>query len=287
MQKNQTCLVTGASGYLGRRVKAALEQRGWRVVELTRDPKPGSSAVKFQLGTGVSPETLAGAKAMVHCAYDFQQLSWADIHRVNVAGSEKLLRAARAAKIENIVSISSISAFDECRSLYGKAKLATENIAHSLGAFVIRPGLIYGDSPDGMFGKLINQVEKARVLPLFGGGSQIQYLIHEQDLTAFIADCAAGKIAPPKTPVTIAHERPWTFRQILETIAQAKGKKLSFLPVPWRLVWAGIKGAELCRVPLNFRSDSLVSLVYQNPNPSFVEQRELKIACRPFGIKEG
>ena len=281
----KTCLVTGASGYLGSRVKAALQQRGWRVVELTRKPDPGDHTKHFVLGEDVSPDIFSRARALVHCAYDFKQLSWDDIHRVNVAGSEKLLRAARSAKIENIVYISSISAFDECRSLYGKAKLETEKIAHSLGAFVIRPGLIYGDSPDGMFGKLISQVEKARVLPLFGGGSQIQYLIHEQDLTAFITDCAAGKIAPPKTPVTIAHEQPWTFRQILEAIARAKRKKLSFIPVPWRLVWAGIKGAELCRVPLNFRSDSLVSLVYQNPQPSFAEQRELKIVCRPFAMK--
>ena len=61
MQTNPICLVTGASGYLGRRVKAALEQRGWRVVELTRNPKPGGGAVKFQLGEDVSPEILAGA----------------------------------------------------------------------------------------------------------------------------------------------------------------------------------------------------------------------------------
>lgn len=283
----KTCLVTGASGYLGSRVKTALQQRGWRVVELTRKPDPGDHTRYFVLGEDVSPDIFSRATALVHCAYDFKQISWDDIHRINVMGSEKLLRAAQQARLASIVYISSISAFDQCRSLYGRAKLATEKVALDLGAFVIRPGLIYGDSPDGMFGKLIAQVEQAKVLPLFGGGAQIQYLIHEQDLTAFIADCAVGKIPPPKTPVTVAHEQPWTFRQILETIARAKGKKLSFIPVPWRLVWAGIKGAELCRVPLNFRSDSLVSLVYQNPNPSFAEQRELKIACRPFGMKVG
>jgi nucleoside-diphosphate-sugar epimerase len=281
----KTALVTGAGGYLGRRVKAAFEQRGWRVVELTRNPKSGSDAARFQLGEEVSPKILAGAKALVHCAYDFKPLSWADIHRVNVEGSEKLLRAARPARIEKVIYISSISAFGECRSRYGKAKLETEKIARSLGVFVLRPGLIYGDPPDGMFGKLIEQVKKARVLPLFGGGSQIQYLVHEADLCAVICDCAEEKFSPPETPVTIAHEQPWTFRQILETIARAKGKKLSFIPVPWRLVWAAIKCAELCRVPLNFRSDSLVSLIYQDPKPSFAEQRGLKIACRRFVFK--
>src|SRR5450432_2650081 len=101
----ETCLVTGAGGYLGGRVKAALEKRGWRVIELTHNPKSGGRAVRFQLGEELPPEILAGAKALVHCAYDFKQLSWADIHRVNVEGSEKLLRAARQARIEKVIYI--------------------------------------------------------------------------------------------------------------------------------------------------------------------------------------
>ena len=255
------------------------------MVELSRNPKPGSNGKKFALGEEVSAETFNGMTALVHCAYDFKQLSWDDIHRVNVAGSEKILRAARAAKVQNIIYISSISAFEGCRSLYGKAKLETERIALELGAFVIRPGLIYGDSSGGMFGKLIEQVERAKILPLFGGSSQIQYLVHEQDLCMFICDCADGKFSPPKIPVTVANEQPWTFREILEAIARAKGKTIAFVSVPWRFVWVGIKCAELLRVPLSFRSDSLVSLIYQNSKPSFIEQRELKISCRPFAVR--
>jgi len=157
------CLVTGAGGYLGGCVKRALEQRGWRVTGLTRQPAPGVSDVQFQLGGEVSPADLAGAQALVHCAYDFKQVSWAGIHATNVAGSEKLLRAARQAKIGPVVYISSISAYEGCRSLYGKAKLAIEKVADALGAVVIRPGLIYGDRPAGMFGRLVRQVEQARV----------------------------------------------------------------------------------------------------------------------------
>ena len=276
--------MTGTGGYLGSRVKAALQQRGWRVVELTRNPQPGSDGIRFQLGGEISPADLSGAKALVHCAYDFQELSWTGIHSTNVAGSETLFRAARQAKVENLVHISSISAYEGCRSLYGKAKLETESIAHSLGVTVIRPGLIYGEPPAGMFARLVRQVESARVLPLFGGGSQIQYLVHEQDLSESICRAAAAEVSSPGVAVTIAHEQPWTFRQVLEEIARAKRKRISFLPVPWRLLWAAIKFGELCHLPLNFRSDSLISLMYQNPNPSFAPQRQLGIRCRPFRL---
>ncbi len=222
-----TCLVTGARGYLGSRVKTGLQSRGWKVVELTREPRADVPAVRFQLGEDVSAQLLGGADALVHCAYDFKQLSWSRIQAINVAGSAKLFRAAREAKVRTLVEISSISAFEGCRSLYGKAKLETEKIAQDLGVISIRPALIWGDEPAGMFGRLVAQVESARVLPLFGGGRQIQYLTHEQDLCELIYSCVATKISPGPGPITFADEQPWTFRGILEEIARAKAKKIS------------------------------------------------------------
>jgi nucleoside-diphosphate-sugar epimerase len=183
-----------------------------------------------------------------------------------------------------VVCISSISAFKGCRSLYGQAKLEIEKIARSFGALTLRPGLIHGEPPAGMFGRLVHQVEHSRVLPLAGGGRQIQYLVHDSDICALVARFGAGALAVPADPVTLAHEQPWTFRQILEAIARARGKKLRFVPLPWRLLWTAIKCAEAGGIRLGFRSDSLVSLMYQNPNPSFALARELGAACRPFRV---
>ena len=277
--------VTGATGYLGSRVKAALERSGWRVVSLSRNPPAGSGGVRFRLGDEVVGASLAGATALVHCAYDFKEVSWARIRAVNVQGSEKLFRSARQANIKNLVYVSTISAFEGCRSLYGKAKLESEAVAHACGAVVLRPGLIFGEPSAGMFDRLVRQVQHSRVLPLFNGGSQLQYLVHDEDLSNIIAWCAAGVFVPLNSAITVAHEQPWTFRQILEEIARACGKRISFLPLPWRLFWAGLKFGELCHLPLSFRSDSLLSLMYQNPTPSFDAQRKLGISCRPFQFR--
>jgi nucleoside-diphosphate-sugar epimerase len=279
---SHTCLVSGIGGYLGGAVARLFRSRGWTVKGLTREPAPGSGDVRFQLGESVSPDALAGASALIHCAYDFKPLRWPDIHRVNVEGTARLFEAARQAGVKRMVHVSSISAFEGCRSLYGKAKLETEVMAADFGAFVIRPGLIYGLPPAGMYGRLVTQVQSARFLPLFGGGSQIQYLVHDEDLCGFICACADGGIKQPNKAITVANPQRWTFRQILEEIARGMNKKISFLPVPWRLVWAAIKTGEACHVPLNFRSDSLVSLMYQNPNPSFELQNGMGVNFRPF-----
>src|ERR1043166_1874243 len=108
------CLVTGTGGYLGGCVKRALDLRGWQVIGLTRQPRPGSSDVRFQIGHEVASAEFGGAPGRVHCAYDFKALSWKAIQATNVAGSEKLLQAARQVGVERLVCISSISAYDGC-----------------------------------------------------------------------------------------------------------------------------------------------------------------------------
>jgi nucleoside-diphosphate-sugar epimerase len=284
MNNQPVCAITGSNGYVGGCLKNFLASRGWEIRELTRQPKPGSRGVAFQLGGDVSRQSLAGVTALVHCAYDFKPLKWQEIAAVNVTGTQKLFQAARAAGVQRIVFISSISAYDGCRSLYGRAKLAIEKIAREQGALTLRPGLVYGPGPGGMFGKLTAQVRKAKVIPMIGDGSQIQFLVHHEDLSAFVARSLEPSAPWETRLLTAANEQPWAFKQLLLEIAQGLDKKVSFIPLPWRLVWAGLKGAETCGLRLNFRSDSLVSLMYQNPRPDFSANARAGLICQPFDI---
>jgi nucleoside-diphosphate-sugar epimerase len=279
------CAITGSNGYVGGCVKNHFAARGWEILELTRAPKENSRGVKFQLGAEISSSVFENVGALVHCAYDFKPLSRDEIRAVNVEGSRKLFLAAREAKIQKIVFISSISAYDGCRSLYGQAKLEIEKIALENGGLVIRPGLVYGSGPGGMFGKLAAQVRKSSVIPMIGDGSQIQFLVHEEDLCAFLEKFCAEQIKLSPRILTAANAQPWPFKKLLLEIARALGKNPKFIPLPWRFVWAGLKCAELCGLKLNFRSDSLVSLMYQNPSPDFSANFQVGLNCRPFEIE--
>jgi nucleoside-diphosphate-sugar epimerase len=280
------CAITGGGGYVGGGVKNYFSARGWEILELTRRPKPNSRAVKFQLGEEIPPTAFENAGAFVHGAYDFQPLRRDEIRAVNVEGSQKLLAAARAAGIPKIIFISSISAFDGCRSLYGKAKLEIEKIALENGALVIRPGLVYGNDSGGMFGKLAAQIRNSSVIPMIGDGSQSQFLVHHEDLCAFIERYAAGSVEIAPRVLTAANGQPWPFKKLLLEIARAMDKKPKFIPLPWRLVWFGLKSAEVCGLKLNFRSDSLVSLMHQNPSPDFSANADVGLICRPFEIEK-
>jgi nucleoside-diphosphate-sugar epimerase len=286
MNDKKICAITGSNGYVGGCVKNYFAAHGWEILELTRQPQPNSRALKFQFGEEIAPSAFENVSALVHCAYDFKPLRWREIREVNVEGSRKILEAARAAKIPKIIFISSISAFDDCRSLYGKAKWEIEKIALDNGALVIRPGLVYGSGPGGMFGKLAAQIRNASVIPLIGDGSQIQFLVHNEDLCAFIEKFAAEKIEIAPQILTAANGRPWTFKQLLLEIARGQDKKIKFIRLPWRLVWLGLKSAEVCGLKLNFRSDSLVSLMNQNPVPDFSANAKTGLVCRRFEIEK-
>jgi nucleoside-diphosphate-sugar epimerase len=283
----KVCALTGAGGFVGSRLRRHLEQGGWRVIPWTRQPAPGSNAVAFHLGQQVDPEVLKGVRALVHCAYDFGSRRWEDITAINVAGSRRLLEAGRKAGVETMVFISSLSAFAGCRSLYGKAKLEIESTAQSLGAYVIRPGLVYSDNPGGMFGRLVEQVRSSRVIPVIWGGKQVQFLLHDEDLGNLVQACLDGRLPKPAEPITIAHEQGWELKAILGQIARALGKRVSFVPVPWQCVWLTLKALELAGVQTRFRSDSLISMVYQNPCPVFGSPEAFGFKCRPFVLVPG
>lgn len=278
-QMKPKCLLSGASGYLGGLIKQKLIASGWDVVALSRKPKAGE--ISYVLGDDISPDVLRGHDALIHCAYDFAQIAWADIERVNVVGSQKLLRAANEAGIPRMLLISTISAFDGCKSRYGKAKLLMEQEAFKVGATVIRPGLIYGPQPGAMFGRLVSQVRGGALVPMPGDGRQMMFTVHQDDLTESILQGLSRSIA---VPITVANSEPIAFRDIMIGIGKRLGKKVTPIPLPWRLMWLGIRGAEVLRVPLGLRSDSLVSLVNQDVSPNLNVSAELGVTCRPFDL---
>jgi len=91
----------------------------------------------------------------------------------------------------------------------------------------------------------------------------------------------------PSEPIVAACEKGMTFREILLTLAQKREKKLWFVPAPWRAAWLVLRIAEAAGIRMRLRSDSLVSLL--NQNPDFGPARRTGIQFRDFrdwnGIK--
>lgn len=280
------CAVTGANGYVGSRIARYLGANGWDVRELRHGSAAGADTriVGYELEQGIEADDLAGVDVLIHCAWDFRPRNWGRLVDVNVRGAAKLFAAATRAGVGTIVAVSTMSAFPGCASLYGRAKLAVEAEATKVGAVVVRPGLVFGRRPGGMLGALQQAVRASRMVPLVAGRQRL-FLAHEDDLGRLML--RLGETPPPKIaePIVAASEHDVSFREILRVIGAANGRAPVLVPIPWRLVWGGLKIAEVARLSVRFRSDSVVSLVTQDPAPSFDGLRAVGIRFRDFNLE--
>jgi uncharacterized protein YbjT (DUF2867 family) len=127
-----TVLVTGGTGALGRRVARALAADGYTVRILSRTaaepPIRGAEVAVADLGTGSGlVQAVAGTTAIVHCATDP-----GNARAVDVAGTERLLDAARHAGRPHVVYVS-IVGIDRIPWEYYRAKLAAEQVIAGSG----------------------------------------------------------------------------------------------------------------------------------------------------------
>lgn len=268
MEDKPVVALTGASGYVGGIIATALAVDA-DVVPLGRS----GGGIDWSFGDG--GEALARALAdagithLIHAAWDMRASSFAEQRRISVEGSRKLIEAAKAAGVRNFILISTISAFAGARSSYGRSKLAVEKMFLEAGGTVLRLGLVYGAGTGGMFGTLREAVRKSGKVPMIGRGTASQYLLDAETLGATVRRAVKGDLVGTDKPVTLARPDPIAFRDLVLAIAAAEGRKITPVPLPWPLLYAGLRSAELLSVKLGVRSDSVISFIFQDEMPDF------------------
>lgn len=191
--------MTGATGFAGRHAVAELLKRGHAVVALTRNlmlanlPE-GVRLVQGDLESRPALEALvADADAVVHLAGAISGVTREDFFRVNVAGTENVMRAAAAAGISRIVHISSLAAREPQLSHYGASKRAGEAVVEGLvpRALIIRPPAVYGPGDKATLPLLKALTGTRAIIP----GARVSRfsLIHVHDLARGIGLAVAGE----------------------------------------------------------------------------------------------
>jgi nucleoside-diphosphate-sugar epimerase len=275
--------VTGANGYVGSIIKSALGGDE-RVISLVRQPVD-TQEIRWSFSSGAELAPVLAERrvdVLVHSAWDMTTSDAGDIERVCVEGSARLFEAARSAGVKRIVFISSISAFDGARSVYGQKKVQVEQMVQAMGGTVLRLGLVYSNREGGAFGNLRSQASK-NIVPVINHGMEPQYLLSSQTLSEVCLRAARGDFDELQgAPLTLAHPQPWTFRELITHLAAMQGVKPTLVPVPWRLLYYSLRTAEKLGVKLPFRSDSVTSVVYADPRPDFSVMARYGVDPIPF-----
>ena len=268
-----TILLTGAAGYLGQRIATALRRSDHSVWK-----RAAAMDLNSPLPLGLYHSRF---DTLIHAAWDMTATRWSEIEKVNVEGSLRLFDQAHAHQVRQIIFISSMSAYADAKSRYGRAKFFVEERLHKLGGCSVRPGLVYSIAPGGMLGSLRQLVKKLPVLPVIDGGAQVLYPCHVEDLSWLIcwavehADQASGRV------FTAANREGFSFRTILELTATRDGRRPLFFSLPFIFVYGPLRLAEYAGLRLRLKSDSLVSLLNQNPDPDFSSAEISHQAFRP------
>jgi nucleoside-diphosphate-sugar epimerase len=283
---SKKCIITGASGYVGRCISEHLESQGWKITELGRKPSlcPNREFIHWSLNQHIEDSIALSADLLIHCAWDFSVSNQKLAEEVNKQGSIRLFQKAKNNQVKKIIFISTTSAFDDAKTLYGKVKLQVEKEVLILGGIVIRPGLIWGKKIGAMVGALAKVAGSLPIIPLPGNGLQKFYPCSIEDLAVCI-DHLANRSDSLKNlgPITAASEKFIYLREILNYYAKKSGKKPLFIPIPCFPIYFVIRLVECLGIKLRFRSDAFLSLMNLNENPDFEVTRRLGLRFRNFG----
>lgn len=252
--------VTGAKGYVGGAVAKAFADAGHSVVALTRTPVSGYEHRGYELAGPVLPDQVAGIDVVIHCAYDWTAASWDEIVRINIEGT-RLLAEATAAVGARFILLSSVSAYEGTRQMYGRAKLACEQVTLASGGNAVRLGTVYGGANGGMFGLLL-RLAKLPVIPVFAAHSRQALISLENATTALVALAASdisGQLIGLANPSTIE------FGHLMRSISAAKGRRAVILPVPWLPVYGLLRLIEAAGIGLPLRSETILGLARPAP----------------------
>lgn len=220
--RNQRILITGANGFIGGRLAERLEQEGAHVRGLVREPRvgvtlvvtpegqPQESPLQKIIGDVTDVDAVRRAiddcDVVIHCAaMQSGRAKLDDYRRVNVGGTLNLLRAARDAKVQRFIHLSTINAhglpppqnanadspLSFAGDFYSVSKAEGERAAwqfareHNVALTVIRPGCTYGPRSQAWTLTPLNRLRRGRPV-LIDGGNGICNAIYIDNLIDLI-----------------------------------------------------------------------------------------------------
>ena len=208
--------LTGASGFIGSYVAAALHRAGHDVRALVRVTSRRdhieSYVADWRIGDAADPQAMAalvaGADAVIHNAADWEALGrspGANFER-NLLGSLRLLEASRLAGVGQFLFVSSVAVYHEILpdrkldeshptwpdSVYGAYKAAVEahlkayHAGYGMNTSAWRPAAVYGVDPvlkDSQWYDLVDRARRGHAVDTPAGGK----ITHVQDVADALA----------------------------------------------------------------------------------------------------
>nr|WP_259371867.1 SDR family oxidoreductase [Caldimonas mangrovi] len=248
-------MLTGANGFIGRRLAAALLAAGHHVICAMRHPPPtapGGAPVRYftadlsrDLQVSDWLPRLAGVDAVINAAGILREHGEQRFETVHVQGPCALFAACAAAGVARVVQISALGADDDATTAYHLSKKTADDYLLGLplhSVAVVQPSLVYGAG--GTSARLFTRLASLPVIPLPGRGRQPVQPLHVDDAVEAVVALLADDSITGRVP--LVGPEPLALRALLAQLRQSMGLgRARFLPVPAPLVALGAGAAGL------------------------------------------
>lgn len=231
-------LLTGATGFIGHNVAAALVDAGHQVTPVSRQ-----NGIDFSSMTTPSHwlPHLKGIDAVINCVGIIGETASQRFESLHTLAPSALFRACREAGVRRVLQISALGADKTAFSAYHLSKRAADDYLRSLDLdwFVLRPSLIYGKG--GKSAELFMRLTRLPLLTVVGDGSQKLQPVHISDVVATVLQCLTSREA--KRTLDILGTESFTLTEWLQWMRRAQG--LQSAPVIRIPFWLAMLTARL------------------------------------------
>ncbi|MBB3168351.1 NAD-dependent epimerase/dehydratase family protein [Simiduia aestuariiviva] len=256
--------VTGANGFVGRHLMAQLQLAGLDAIGLCRKATEQANChkVSFQ-DTHQVVAALEGADSLIHLigkAHAQGQNSWQAFQETNVHLTLQIAQAALAANVKRFIYVSSVKALGETtepgtpfnnasapdpQDDYGRSKLLAEQQLNSLFSdkqaelIIVRPPLIWGETPKGNLAALLRWAKTGIPLPLNKLHNKRHWVSVELLCEFLIHLATTQRVLAQLPPLLVSDPHALSTTDAIKRLLKAENLPSRFFSLPqplWRLL---------------------------------------------------
>ena len=252
ISKKSVVAVAGGTGFLGRSIVRELATRGYRTIVLSH--RLSGNAANTTQGPGMAdgsiearqadvtrpddlPQALADVDALVIClAFRNSPIEaprrGRTFEKVDAAGTEALVAAARSANLRRLIYLSGAGAAPDAPRHWFRAKWRAEEAIRGSGIpyTIFRPSWIYGPG-DRSLNRFLGLARWLPFVPQIGNGRQLVAPVFVDDIGKLVAD-ALEIPAVENATLEVGGPETLTMDEVIREALRISGRRRLILHAP-------------------------------------------------------
>ena len=253
-------LVTGATGFLGRRVVSELLAHHHQVRCLVHSPGRERILDRWDVDVhygnifdvGSITQAMYDVHAVVHLVGIIRPRRGATFDRVHRQGTANVVEAARDGGARELIYISALGATANPTYpyLYSKQQAELRVTGSGLGYTILRPSVIFGPG-DEFLTALAGLVRIGPVVPVIGSGNNRMQPVSVEDVARCVAASVGNSLVKGKI-LNLGGPSRLSYNDLLGEVALAMGRDIRRFHIPTPLAWPAVAVMQTLapRVPI-------------------------------------